>query len=255
MPRWIYGITTVPERRETYFPKTLLQLEKAGFPKPIVFHDGECRVGDYPNLMVSSRSARLGAFGNWITALWELYIRDPKADRYAIFQDDILCPVNLRSYLDTQELREDTYWNLFTFLPENEKIIAGKPPGWYESDQYGRGALGLVLGRKAVVQLFSSRCTAEKPLHATRGKTKVDGAVVTALSPVHKQPGGIFRELIHNPSLLQHAGDVSSIGHHHQPKAHSFPGEDFDCLTLLPKPEEKPEEKRGEEAVGAVGEY
>lgn len=243
MATWMYGITTVPERRGTYFPNTLDQLAKAGFPDPIVFCDG---AGNSESMSKSYlpggrevvfRPRRLGAFGNWILGIWELYIRNPKAERFAIFQDDIICPKNLFQYLNSIELPEDTYWNLFTFLPENEKIIAGKPKGWYDSDQGGRGALGLVLSRSAVSQVLSSRCIAEKPRHATRGDRKVDGAIVTALSPTHKQPGGKFRELIHNPSLLQHAGDISAIGNHHQPKAHTFPGENFDCLTLLEKPD------------------
>lgn len=238
MPKWTYGITTVPERRETTLPLTLESLRFSGFDKPIVFCDGmkdgsRTKAQPYPGgLDTVYRSARLGAYGNFILALWELYIRSPLLDRYAVFQDDLICSKNLKAYLDKQELPKQGYWNLFTFMKSNEERVQGKPPGWYEADQYGRGGLALVFSREAVVQLLSSKCSVMKPQHAKFGKSKLDGAVVTALAPTHKQPGGIFKEYIHNPSLVQHIGDVSAIGHRSQPKALTFK-QDFDCLSLL----------------------
>lgn len=240
MAKWAYAVTTIPERRDTLFPRTIQSLRLAGFPNPRVFVDGgiDARPYEEQGFEVTLRHPKVRAFGNWILALWELYLRDTRADRYAIFQDDVIFVKNLREYLDHQPFPEKGYWNLFSFMKANEALIAGKPNGWYESDQYGRGALALVFNRDAVVQLFSAHSIAMKPQHASRGDRRVDGAVVTALAPTHKQPGGVFVEYIHNPSLVQHIGDQSSLGNHNQPKALTFPGEDFNALSLLPQPSE-----------------
>jgi hypothetical protein len=237
MTKWAYGLTTIPERRDTLFPITLHSLRLAGFPNPRIFCDGGKDPAFYEDLglEVTLRSPKVRPFGNWIMGLWELYVRFPKADRYAMFQDDVIFTRNLREYLDTQPFPAKGYWNLFSFMKTNEGLIAGRPPGWYHSDQYGRGALALVFNRDGVVQMLSSKCTGMKPQHASRGDRRIDGAVVTALAPTHRQPGADFIEFIHNPSLVQHIGDRSSIGNNNQPKALTFPGETFDCLSLLPK--------------------
>lgn len=237
--KWAYGITTVPERRDTLFPQTLQSLRQAGFANPRVFVDGGIDPKPYEEmgLQATMRHPKVMAFGNWILSLWELYVRDTKADRYAIFQDDVIFVRNLREYLDRQPFPEKGYWNLFSFMKANEALIEGKRHGWYPSDQYGRGALALIFNRDAVVQLLSAHCIAMKPQHASKGDRRIDGAVVTALAPTHKQPGGVFTEFIHNPSLVQHIGDKSSLGNHNQPKAATFPGEAFDALSLLSQQE------------------
>jgi hypothetical protein len=56
--------------------------------------------------------------------------------------------------------------------------------------------------------------------------------IVTAM----KRAG--WKEYVHNPSLLQHTGDGQTtlgnhIGNDRWPGADSFPGEEFDALSLL----------------------
>jgi hypothetical protein len=58
----------------------------------------------------------------------------------------------------------------------------------------------------------------------------IDGAVVEAMNLAG------FSEFIHNPSLVQHNGPTSSITGMKWGAlsiARSFPGESFDCLSLL----------------------
>src|SRR5688572_9885654 len=101
--KWAYGITTVSQRRQKYLPTTLSSLQKAGFDKPVLFVD------DCPNtalwrdefkLEVVPRFPRIRTFGNWTLALLELTIREPYADRYALFQDDLVTYPHLRQYLE-----------------------------------------------------------------------------------------------------------------------------------------------------------
>ena len=68
----------------------------------------------------------------------------------------------------------------------------------------------------------------DKPIAAGfRGWKKTDGIIITAM----KKAG--YKEYVHNPSLVQHTGAVSSMRNRPHPQATSFRGEDFDALELL----------------------
>lgn len=231
--RWACGVTAVPQRRYDLLPRTLASLAAAGFPPPRLFVDG---TDDGPGwaasfgLEVTARWPRVNAVNSWVLALWELYARDPRADRYALFQDDLVCVRNLRAYLEACPYPERAYLNLYTFA-SNQSIAPLGPggkqrPGWYESNQLGRGAVALVFSREAAVTLLASRNTVDKPA-SVRGHKSLDGMVVTSM-----QLAG-WREYVHSPSLTQHTGEASTMGNMpHQP-APSFPGEGFDALELL----------------------
>ena len=168
-------------------------------------------------------------FANWILGMWELYARNPNADRYAIFQDDVAAYKNLRGYLDRCEFPERGYWNLFTFM-ENERRVMGQS-GWVESNQTGRGALGLVFNRDAVVEILSNADYIVRwPQNEARGDSIIDGQIVKAL----RREG--WTEYVHAPSLVEHtgqlAGSMSKLVH---PAAKTFRGEQFDAMTLLGK--------------------
>lgn len=229
---WSYGVTTVPQRHDL-LQRTLASLALGGFGEPQVF---------------SERG--YGAFSTWWLSLLELYLKEPWADRYAIFQDDVACVRNLRQYLDRVPHPERGYWNLFT-TRENEEIAKQyrHRPGWYEASlvrstsntsklQTGRGALGLVFPRHALVELLMSRHLVERPIDGVQ--RNIDGCVVTALNKAG------YREYVHAPSLLQHTGDDSVIsateeaqqrqlGMGRRRVAKSFPGENFDALNFLEK--------------------
>lgn len=241
--RWAYGVMSVYNRRLTTLPRTLESLGAAGFDNPRLFVDGYHDSSIYLPYQATCHHPPLRPFGNWITALWELLIREPTAHRYAIFQDDVIAYKNLRQYLEAWYPSQG-YLNLFTFM-ENESLIQGKETGWYESGigkyasskQAGRGALGLVFNREAAMSVLSSPDIVMKPVNSDHGHRKIDGAVVTAMNAVG------FMEYVHNPTLLQHIGEDSSIGNNWNPKtetgilgtARSWRGEWFDSLSLLKK--------------------
>jgi hypothetical protein len=232
--RWAYCVTTVPERRRDLLPRTLASLAQAGFGQPRLYVDGwDGRGGLYDGLglEVTARQTRVRTHGNWVLSLYETYIRHPDAERYAIFQDDLATVRNLHAYLDRCAYQPRTYWNLYTF-PSNQGLCPrdehNRPVnGWYRSNQFGRGAVGLVLDRETVLTLLSSRYMVERPLDCHRGHRSVDGGIVTALA----REG--WSEMVHHPSLVQHTGDVSAMGNRPHQKASSFPGEEYDALTLL----------------------
>lgn len=242
--RWAIGVTSVPSRFPNLLPQTLTELARSGFPKPRVFVDDYSNVDQFrkffPGYQVSVRPDSIRTFGNWVLGAWELYIRDPACDRYVMFQDDIVSCLHVREYLEHVELKPNTYWNLFTFTEGNERVVKDKPPGFYEAGllnsdpptelwQTGRGAVGLVFSRKGIIDLLTCAHMVERPSHVD-GWKKIDGGIVTAMNKIG------YREMIHNPSLLQHVGDMSTMGNHRHRPAHTYPGHDFDARTLLRSP-------------------
>jgi hypothetical protein len=228
---WTYGVTTVNKRLNTTLPITLKSLANAGFENPWIFIDG---VRNYENVdylskyRCSVRYPLIKTFGNWILGLWELYIRNPQSDRYVMFQDDFITYHNLRDYLESCQYPEAGYWNLYTF-PENQKLCKSDKNGWYLSNQRGKGALALVFNRDAVLKLLASRASiVDRPLTVgRRAWSNIDGGIVTALGLQG------WKEYVHNPSLVQHIGDISSMGGARHPKAVSFRGEEFDARKLM----------------------
>lgn len=233
-------MTTCPERRADLLPRTLASLCAGGFPSPRLFVDGVAQQ-DVPGweaefrLPVTARSPRVRAYANWLLALWELYLRQPQADLYMVAQDDFVCVRNLRAYLERNPPPPQSYGNLYLF-PSNQSICPhdGKHVGWYESNQMGKGAVALVFGRAAVAALLTSEHLVARAVPKSPGDERcfkaIDGGVVTAL----RKAG--FTEYVHYPSLTQHLGDTSTVGNPKHLKAPSFPGEDWDALTLLPSP-------------------
>ena len=235
--KWSYGLITTSSRDVI---KPIEQLRKAGFDKPHVFVDSVVpHSGRYYQLGldVTIRFPPAKVTGNTICALNELFYRNPWAERYALFQDDILCCKNIRHYLEALDWPEDrAYLNLYTFPCNYDLKPTEDHTGLYKSDQMGRGALGLVFNRLSLSLLLTSdhllfhrACRGTKnPSSGTRyiGHKCVDGAISGAM----KACGA--KEYVHSPSLLQHTGKISSSENYPQPDAPDFPGEDFDCMRL-----------------------
>jgi hypothetical protein len=223
--KWAYGVTTVPSRRGDLLPATLKSLADAGFDKPRLFVDGcshrdAASYEDQFSLPVTNRDPLMKAYLNWVFTLAELYARDPQADRYAVFQDDVVVVKCLRSYLDSVSYPERGYWNLYLHH-QNHAFVKGKT-GFVPSNQAGKGGLGLVFDRASVIALLTHPHIVERPTSAENRKDRaLDGAVVTAL----KKAG--WTEYVHAPSLVFHTGKVSAIGNAPQRDTPWFAGVDW----------------------------
>lgn len=232
---WAYGVRTVLQldrlRLREYLPRTMESLYRAGFTKPWLFVDGAMDYYHYERFgcPLTTRYPAIGVTGNFLLSLHELILRFPSADRYALFEDDLVMCRNVRHYLDQTPYRPGVYWNLYTCAGYQ----AVCPPwreghgkeGFYRPPQAGQGAVALVFDRTAVASLMSSKCLSEAVLER-RGTQAIDGLVAMVLNHA-----GI-REWVHTPSLVQHTGEISSFGNHPHPHATSFLGEEFDALTL-----------------------
>ena len=139
---------------------------------------------------------------------------------------------NLKEYLEKIDLPETGYFNLYTF-PENQRLCPkGDPIGWFLSNQRGRGAVALVFHHDAMIKMLISAHMVDRPHSPKRGWRAVDGGIVDSM----KKAG--IKEYVHNPSLVQHTGLISSMKNKKHSLAVSFKGEEFDALDLLPAEKE-----------------
>lgn len=220
---WAYGLTTVPARRYDLLPRTLESLAEAGFPEPRLFVDGAEQ--GFDGFHVTYRFPRVKTVANWWLGLAELYHREPFADRYAMFQDDVVFVRNLRHYMEWGSYPEKGYLNLYN-VPYNEK--RGKGTGWYRTEQNGYGALALVFSNEAAVELLAARSFLLKPKTAGRKSyASLDGGIVHAMNSAG------WGEYVHKPGLCQHIGQhASAMGNKQDPLSGTFPGESFDAVDL-----------------------
>lgn len=204
---WSYGITTVPQRKTNLLPATLASLNAAGFDRPRIFLDSE---------------PSIGIPGCWLRAAMELWVRNPKATYYVVFQDDLLAYRNLRIYLDHCEYPPKGYWNLYTH-PRNE----GDHEGWHTAKMRGNGALGLVLDRETLLTVLTDRAMLCRTLKGHNQHRNIDGGIYHALNKAG------YSEYVHTPSLLYHTGKVSTKGPVYYGEAASFRGPHYDAMDLL----------------------
>lgn len=241
--KWESAITTVPSRiANGLFSKSLEAIDRAGFPKPRVFVDGGIPLATQSTIVsngyaLTIRNEPIQVAGSWFLAVWEMYIRNPYAEVYAIFQDDIILARNIREYMEsTPLLAQDLYYfNLYTNA-ENSHGIPVYAQGWVRAPRKGKGALALVFTHKVLQKLLCAEHMVGRFLDASTGKFKlprrmrsVDGGIYESM---HK--AGIY-ELVHSPSLCQHKGVKSTVeeSHDNAVEAPRFAGEDFDCRTFL----------------------
>ena len=185
----------------------------AGFGAPLIFND-----------------PGVGAFGNWVLAAWQLALRAPNADRYAVFQDDVLACKGLRTYLEKSPYPDKGYLNLY--LMDGTISKEGVSWGWLPAhpQERGKGAQGLVFNNDALHALLAQQYLVDHPKAVRSPTSNLDGAVTTALANAG------WREWVHYPSLLQHMNEgttiISNRGNHDH-TAPTFPGEGVDIGELI----------------------
>ena len=132
----------------------------------------------------------------------------------------------LREYLDGSPYPGDGYLNLYTYSG-NHKKVGNKPIGWHRSGQDGKGAVALVFNNKAVVDLLSHPYMVRRLQNPERLWRFVDGAIVECFNRKMNKS-----EFVHNPTLVQHIGDKSSLGNGYQGSSPSWAGEEFNAMEL-----------------------
>lgn len=165
--------------------RTADSLAEAGFDEPMIVKDCHTK----PRHIL-----------NWKKGFEWLVAKD--ADRYAVFQDDVLACVNLREYLEQMTYPYRSFLNLITFDGNTRPGSVG----WHPSRQRGKGAQGLVFDRESALALRTSE-QYKYPSKLSGTEKSIDGMVATGLRSLG------FTEYVHTPSLLQHVGEKSTLGH------------------------------------------
>jgi hypothetical protein len=235
--KWACGLTTVPIRRETLLPQTVAAIVNAGFPVPRLFIDGD-RGGFSVGAGSTAHYPALGVVGNWWVGLVELYARNPDADWFAMFQDDVLLAKNVRQLIEASGIPEKRWLNLVTH-PDAKGSLAPLAPGgngatWFVTRalinkkpgpggvtmQKGAGACALAFPRGVVAALLACPTPAFNP-------NGLDGMIVDTLNRLG------YQEMAHSPSLGIHTGAVSTLpGSKPQRVSNDFVGVDFDAMQF-----------------------
>lgn len=213
--QWAAGVTTAPRKTPT-LDTCLRSIERAGWVNIRIFADGECSVPE--GYDVTRRTPAAGAFSNWWLSLQELVSRSPNAKWYALFQDDVILCQGVRERVE--QLDPKGMLSLYqSFHHPNQKM---------EEFQEGKkfvGALALVIPQSVAHKMVSSSFGLAHRLMKNRQNDYIDGGVGQWCQE-NKIP-----LLIHGPSLAQHIGETSTLGHR-EPASATFVGEQFDAKSL-----------------------
>lgn len=213
--QWAGGLTMVPARLDLA-KQTLASIAAAGWRNPWVFCDGE--IGRFhPRMTV--RPQPIGAFGNFFLGLQELMLRYPTAEKYVMVQDDVVFSRNVRQFLER---------GTPTGILSLHTIQANEgPPGWNRVKRWGSGAQAYVIPRELAKRIVGDSLWLEHPKEK-RGRKQID-TIMDRWCRAQNVP-----HYTHTPSLSQHVGFASTLGHAfaHKHKAVSFRGPDFDATEL-----------------------
>lgn len=225
---WATGITTSYREKAT-LSRSLKSIERAGWSDVHVFADGECRV-PY-RCPITRRVPNVGAFSNWWLSLQELVHRRPEATHYALFQDDVILCRGARERVET--LNADGVLSLYQSSHHASEYCQE-----FAGGAKFVGALALVIPREVAYRMVVSDLGLTHRLRKQRSNDYIDGGI-----------GHWCREnkvplTIHGPSLAQHIGETSTLGHREEPSS-TFVGEHFDASKM---PILKPDKR-----IGLVG--
>lgn len=212
------AVTTAP-RRHDYLPDTLASLAESGFPKPIIFAERGAPVPDDCDVRVSDASP--GSWPNFRRALAGLVAESPHAVAYAVFQDDIAVTPNCAAWVESR-------------LWPSEKCGV---LSLYTAETTGRGKAGwFQIPRELLPRRAFGACAIIMPCEAAKmlGRDRKLGAGTMTLTDQWlgkfcKEHGLQWWQ--HQPSLIRHLGEVSSI------KRPCRPGYEWD-VTLTPARQE-----------------
>jgi hypothetical protein len=231
-PRWAVGVTTA-YRAKPSLVRSLHSLVAAGWTDVRVFAEPGSVVPKWDGVEVHEQAK--GVFQNWRFALETLRQEKPDAEFYFIAQDDVVYAKNLKAYLEA-DLWPSSDTGFVSPYRSAGKMVGRK---WRPSEAYLNGKCGRWDKAKHGQGLWGALAyilpaESVKILLEDKGLKTRERMIDLAIHPIlasRKRPA-----LYANRSLAEHIGDVSSIGHgtgKGMNSGGSFPGEDFDCLSLL----------------------
>lgn len=202
---WAVGVTTAPRAVPT-LERTLESLAAAGWSDVRLFAEPGSEVPrKFSALPVTSRHSRLGAFPNWYLGLAELVMTFPEADAYFLSQDDVLFARGLRAYLEAHLWPQPRLGVVSVYCPA--PYTRNRAAGFYV-EEHGRetwGALAYLFPNASARAVLGTPQVVNHRLRQTGGDHQIDG-LVGQWCRITRLP-----YLVHEPSLAQHIGDVSTV--------------------------------------------
>ncbi|MES2789464.1 MAG: hypothetical protein V4719_07570 [Planctomycetota bacterium] len=199
-------MTTAPRRIPT-LAESLASVAAAGWSSLRLFAEpGSLIPKEWSHLPVSWRDQVLGAYPNWLMGLQELYLRQPHADAYLMFQDDLLMAADTRRYLEYALWPNPEAGIVSLYCPSHHGNAADAgfhrlDPGWG-----AWGALAYVFTPESLLGLLSDyRVQCHRRYGRANGLKNIDSVAgewcLRTGRPYY----------VHVPSLLQHTGSASTL--------------------------------------------
>jgi hypothetical protein len=205
---WAAGVTTAPRGLSTV-DWSIDSLIRAGWEPPHVFEDTAVLLASRSaRCPTTTRSHRVGAWPNYYLALAELMLLEPHADAYLMAQDDAIFygRQDVRAYLE-QVLWPGDRPGLVSLYCSS--AYTRPVAGWHlHRGLWVWGAVAFIFPRELAKQFITDPTVFEHRWsdreHGLAGIDAVIGDWAERLGvSIHYS----------TPSLVQHAGDVSSLWH------------------------------------------
>lgn len=203
---WAVGMTTAP-RAVSAIERTLDSLKDAGFGDVRLFAEPESLIPSrFLHLPIVWRESRLGPFPNWLLALSEMYLRQPRADAFLLCQDDVQFARGLRTFLEA-ELWPAEHVGVVSLYAGGDRF--SRLADGFHRDESGWDALG------ALAYVFPNvalRTLLSHPLilsHRRRGPTNGEINIDSLVGEWCRTCG--LPAFVHVPGLAQHLGDTSTL--------------------------------------------
>lgn len=203
---WCVGMTTSPRLTPT-IQSSLRSVKQAGWPEIRIFAEPMAALPDInaPSAL-SERDQKLGAFPNWYLGLTEMYLRNPRCEAYAMFQDDLLLAPSTRDYLENSLWPAPEIGVVSLYCPshDHQQDTVGFRPstrGWK-----AWGALAYVFSNPGLRAFLSDPVVLNHRHHGPADGLRNIDSVVGSWCQRANLP-----YFVHIPSLVQHTGDTSTI--------------------------------------------
>lgn len=199
------GMITCP-RPDIDVCEAIRQLRWGGFCEPVHLfcEPGTPEVPFPPDVVVHHNPERRGVLGNWRHGL--AWLRDhTTADHLMVCEDDVAYARDARTAWLTAlgTVGPVGFWSLYT--PRRDRPLVGHTQGWVASNR-GRdtwGTQGMCFPRSSAELLLGY-----PPLHT---EDQFRGPTDAIVAQCFREAG--LPCYYHNPSLADHRGRVSSVGH------------------------------------------
>ena len=211
--KWAVGMTTSPRRPAT-LERSARSLMQAGFSPLLCVEPETALPVSLQALPRVQRVERLGAFGNWLQTVQDLFDNDPDAEAILVVQDDVIFAPDLRRFLEHDLWPAQDCGVVSLYSPQKAGYEDDGPVGCRQVN--GRWLIG------ACAYLFP-RVVAEElvrlPLaREWRGRARGQSQTAVDRKAIDTFVGHALEQMqrsvwYYNPSLAQHISPVSTLGH------------------------------------------